>query len=81
MQDLSHRHDDPHPPVAARVGLIATITSVLSAFFGVQSSRARKRDFTQGSPMLFVGVALALTAAFALTLVGIVHLLLGQAVP
>ena len=81
MQDLSHRHDAPARIAPVGVGLIATIGSVLSAFFGVQNSRARKRDFTHGSPALFVGVALALTATFALILFGVVRLILSQAVP
>ena len=81
MQDLSLRHDEPPAAAPERVGLIATIASVLSAFFGVQNSRARKRDFTHGSPVLFFAVALGLTAMFALTILGIVHLLLSQAVP
>jgi hypothetical protein len=74
MQDLSIHQDEPAPK--ARVGLIATIGSVLSAFFGVQNSRARQRDFSHGSPLLFFAVALGLTAIFALILLGIVHLLL-----
>ncbi|MCC2657737.1 MAG: hypothetical protein K0Q76_2845 [Panacagrimonas sp.] len=81
MPHLSDRHGQQDPPAATRVGLIATVASVLSAFFGVQNSRARKRDFTHGSPALFFGVALALTAAFALIILGIVHLLISQAVP
>lgn len=79
MNELSRRLDDPTPPGGGRMGLLATIASVLSAFFGVQNSRARRRDFTHGSPALFFAVALALTAVFALTLLGIVHLLLRQA--
>lgn len=74
MQDLRIRQDEPAPK--ARVGLLSTVASVLSAFFGVQNSRARQRDFSHGSPLLFFAVALALTAAFALILLGIVHLLL-----
>lgn len=62
-----------------RVGVVATILSVLAAFFGVQSSRARKRDFSHGSPVLFIGIALALTVGFVLTLVLIVQLLIRQA--
>jgi hypothetical protein len=80
-QDISLRQDEQPAPKGGRVGLIATIASVLSAFFGVQSSRARERDFTRGSPALFLIVALALTATFALTLLGLVHLLLSKAVP
>lgn len=59
-----------------RVGLLTTIGSVLSAFYGVQSAQARARDFTHGSARLFFGVALALTAGFVLLLVGVVQLLL-----
>ena len=81
MQDLSLRHDARNAPEPTRVGLLATLVSVLSAFFGVQNSRARRRDFTHGSPALFFVVALGLTAAFVLTLVGIVHVMLSQAVP
>ncbi len=61
-----------------RVGLLATIVSVLSAFFGVQGSRNRERDFSHGSPVLFFVVAVALTATFALILLGVVHLILGR---
>jgi len=83
MQDLSLRHDPDDTPrhAPARVGLFATIGSVLWGFFGVQSSRARKRDFSRGSPALFFGVALLLTVAFAVTLLGIVRLVLSQALP
>lgn len=63
----------------AEVGLLATLGSVLSAFFGVQSARVRKRDFSHGSPRLFLAVALALTAGFALLLVGVVQLVLHSA--
>lgn len=70
----------PQTPTATRkVGLLPTIGSVLAAFFGVQSSRVRVRDFSYGSPVLFFGVALALTAAFALTLIAVAQLLVRQA--
>lgn len=64
---------------APRVGLLTTIGSVLAAFYGVQTARARTRDFSYGSPALFFGVALALTAAFVLLLVGAVQLMLRSA--
>ena len=83
MQDLSLRHDPDDMPRQApvRVGLLATVGSVLSAFFGVQSSRVRERDFSRGSPALFFGIALLLTAALVLGLLGIVRVLLSQALP
>ena len=63
----------------AQVGVLATIGSVLAAFFGVQSSRVRVRDFSHGSPILFLGVACLLTAALVLLLYGLVQLILFQA--
>lgn len=64
---------------APKVGLLTTIGSVLAAFFGVQTSRARVRDFSHGSPALFFGVALVLTAGFVFVLLGVVRLILLQA--
>lgn len=64
---------------AARVGVLATTGSVLAAFFGVQSSRVRVRDFSHGSPLLFIAVASVLTAALVLLLYGLVQLILHQA--
>lgn len=41
-----------------------TVGSVLAAFFGVQSSDKRRRDFTRGRPAQFIIVGLLMTAAF-----------------
>lgn len=71
-------HDAPNA-VPADVGLLTTIGSVLAAFFGVQSSRARVRDFSRGSPLMFAGVALALTLTFVLMLATTVRLLMAFA--
>ncbi len=56
-----------------------TLGSVLAAFFGVQSSRNRRRDFTHGRPWVFASAALLLTAVFAGGIALIVRLLLLQA--
>lgn len=70
-----------HPAAQApKVGVLATIASVLAAFFGVQSSRVRQRDFTGGSPALFLITALALTAGFVLVLYAIVQWVMATAV-
>lgn len=66
----------PGKTAAPRTGLATTVGSVLCAFFGVQSSRARRRDFSTGSPSLFFAVALGLTAVFAILLMLAVRLLL-----
>jgi hypothetical protein len=52
--------EDDKPPT-----LWQTIASVNAAFFGVQSSKNRKRDFTRGKPLHFVLIALVMTGVFA----------------
>ena len=68
-----------HAPIAQPVGLLATISSVLAAFCGIQNSRARIRDFSSGSPAMFITVAVMMTMALVLTLMVIVRVLLHQA--
>ncbi|WHS58460.1 DUF2970 domain-containing protein [Pseudomonas sp. G2-4] len=48
--------------------------SVLAAAIGVQSGKNRARDFTHGKPSHFVLLGIAFTVIFALTLFGIVKL-------
>ncbi len=50
--------------------------SVMAAAFGVQSGKNRARDFTHGKPSHFVVLGVLFTAVFALTLFGIVKLVL-----
>lgn len=64
--------DDPvdnKPPT-----LMQMVHSVLAAAFGVQSGKNRARDFTHGKPSHFVILGIAFTVIFALTLFGIVKL-------
>ncbi|MEC9407103.1 MAG: DUF2970 domain-containing protein [Pseudomonadota bacterium] len=56
-----------------------TVGSVLAAFFGVQSSRARKRDFTRGKPWHYLLMGLVVTVVFVAVLVGLVRLVLALA--
>ncbi|MFT4045258.1 MAG: DUF2970 domain-containing protein [Solimonas sp.] len=62
-----------------RIGLLATIGSVLMAMFGVQSRKARERDFSRGSPALFIAIGISMTIVFIVVLVTIVRLLLRSA--
>lgn len=48
--------DEPTSP-------LEVIASVAAAFFGVQSSRQRKRDFKHGNPWHYVLVGLLMTGA------------------
>jgi len=55
------------------MSLWQTTKSVLAAFFGVQSSENRERDFAQGDPTSFIVVGLILTIVFMVTLFSIVN--------
>jgi divalent metal cation (Fe/Co/Zn/Cd) transporter len=54
--------------------LLQVVISVLAAFFGVQSSRNRARDFTHGKAISFVLVGISLTVLLVGILVLIVKL-------
>lgn len=52
------------------------VGSVLSAAFGVQSSRNRERDFNSGSYRQFIVAGLIFTVLFVATLVVVVNVVL-----
>jgi hypothetical protein len=54
------------------------IKSVCAAFFGVQSSKNRERDFTKGNPLHFILIGIVLTTIFVLTVYGVVRLVLAS---
>lgn len=60
---------DPQEP-----GLLAHVGSVLAAFFGVQSNKARERDFTKGKPSTYIILGIILTIVFILLIFGVVKL-------
>ncbi|MHC8407575.1 DUF2970 domain-containing protein [Pseudomonas sp. TMB3-21] len=66
--------DDPanHKPPT----LWQMVHSVLAAALGVQSGKNRERDFTHGKPIHFVILGVLFTAIFAVTLFGVVKLIL-----
>lgn len=53
-----------------------TFSSVLWAALGVQSNRARERDFTHGKPSHFIFLGLGFTLVFVLVIFGVVKLVL-----
>ena len=65
---------DPQEP-----GLLAHVGSVLAAFFGVQSNKARERDFTKGKPSTYIILGIILTIVFILLIFGVVKLVLSLA--
>lgn len=59
---------DTKLPLPRRPGAFDIIFSVLSSFFGVQSSHHQERDFQHGQPIHFIIVGLGLTLLFILVI-------------
>lgn len=53
-----------------------TLQSVAAAALGVQSNRARERDFSRGKPSHFIALGIAFTLIFVLVVFGVVKLVL-----
>jgi hypothetical protein len=68
--------DEKSPPTSAW----QVIQSVLWSFFGVQSSKNRKRDFSRGNPLHYLVAALIMTGVVALSFFAVVQLVLHFAV-
>lgn len=75
---MNHAPEKDQAPAPAPT-LWQTVTSVAASFFGVQSSKNRKRDFSKGKPAHFVVIGLVMTALFILTVVMAVKLALRSA--
>ena len=72
--NASEGDDGQRPPT-----LWQSWMSVLAAFFGVQSSANRERDFTRGRASHFIVLGLLATALLVLVLVGAVWLAMAMA--
>lgn len=57
-----------------------TMVSVLAAFFGVQSSANRKRDFTYGKASHFIVFGLIATVVLVIGIIVLVRVIMAQAV-
>jgi hypothetical protein len=68
------KQDPPKEPT-----LLQVAWSVVASFFGVQSSRARVRDFKHGRAGVFIAVGIAMTAVLVVTVLVIVKLVLKHA--
>lgn len=56
--------------------MLQVVGSVLSAFFGVQSEKNRRRDFGGGNPFVFIAVGVILTLLFVLVVWSVVQMVL-----
>ncbi|QJD60797.1 DUF2970 domain-containing protein [Pseudomonas sp. gcc21] len=72
MADKKQQSDDESRPMRFR----ETLSSVLFGALGVQSSKARERDFTKGKPSHFIGLGIAFLVVFVLVILGVVSLVL-----
>ena len=59
--------------------LLQTLGSVLAALFGVQSNKARARDFEKGNPVLFIMLGAITVIIFVLLLYVLVQWIVTQA--
>ena len=73
MADEKDNQDHKTP---GKPGFLSIVRSTLAAAIGVQSSKNRERDFTQGSPLAFIAAGIIFTVLFILTVVTVVHLVL-----
>lgn len=61
-----------HKPLTLR----QMLQSILAGALGVQSGKNRERDFSHGKPSHFILLGIGFTTLFALTVLGIVKLVL-----
>lgn len=61
---MSHAPQSAAP--ARRVGPLQVIQSIAWSFFGVQSSRNRRRDFSAGNPWHYIVAAVLMTGLVVL---------------
>ncbi len=73
MTDEKSGQGDKTP---GKPSFLSIVRSTLAAAIGVQSSKNRERDFTQGSPLAFITAGIIFTVLFILTVVTVVHLVL-----
>ncbi len=73
---MSDQRDDQPQQAPQGMRFKDTLISVLFAALGVQSNKARERDFTHGKPSHFIMLGVAFTAVFVLVIFGVVKLVL-----
>jgi len=76
---MTNTHNDDDDGRGQPLSFLELLQSVAAAMLGVQSDKARQRDFSRGKPLHFVIIGLAATLVFVLAVVGIVQLVLRYA--
>ena len=75
------KKDVTNAETATSPTLLQVLSSVCAAFFGVQSSHNRRRDFTHGNPWQFVVIGCLMTGLVVLSFYMVVRLVLHFSVP
>ena len=75
----TEKSTDPEKKDAPSVSLLHVVKSVFAAGLGVQSSKNRERDFTQGSPKAFIIAGLIFTLLFIGGVYAVVKVVLANA--
>jgi hypothetical protein len=72
------RQDEPTPSRRKGLGIGQILSSVFAAALGVQSSKNRERDFTEGSAGVYIAAGIIFTLLFIGTVIGIVQWVLAS---
>jgi len=75
MADDNKNHQDDNTPRSG-MRLRDMLSTILFGALGVQSNKARERDFTHGKPSHFILFGLGFMLVFILGIIGIVKLVL-----
>lgn len=73
------KNTETSPEADAPPGFLQVMWSTLAAFFGVQNSRNRERDFTKGKASHFIAMGLLMTVAFIAVVLIAVKIAMSQA--
>ncbi len=74
----SSQETEPEIEELPPLTFLQMLGSTFSAAFGVQSQRNRERDFSRGKAGHFILMGIGFTAAFVITIVLVVKLVLAQ---
>jgi hypothetical protein len=69
----------PPPPSAPKAGLLQVVGAVFWSFFGVRKGKHMAADMSSIKPLHVILVGLALGAAFVLTLIVLVRVIVSSA--
>lgn len=63
-------------PEVQKLTYLQVLMSILSSFFGVQSSKNQKRDFAHGKARQFIAVGIVMTIVWYVTIAMVVRFVL-----